>query len=233
LVWIAPPSTDLRRFEQTPPPHAAPAGAVTILFVGRLEPRKGVMVLAEAYRRLCADGLPVRLVIAGSGEEEPRLRRFIALHRLPGVVLAGRFSDQDAPQVYAQGDIVCAPSPYGESFGIVIAEAMASARPVVAAANRGYRTLLTGEGAALLAPPGDPAGLYQRLKGLVLDPALRARYGAWGRDQARRYDCRQLAPRLIDIYRQALMLPSRAAEPWDGRWSPARSPALEPGRRSG
>jgi phosphatidylinositol alpha-mannosyltransferase len=199
---------------------------VTLLFVGRLEPRKGVMVLAEAYRRLCADGLPVRLVIAGGGDEEPKLRRFVARHSLPEVVFAGRFEDADAVAVYASGDIVCAPSPYGESFGIVIAEAMASGRPVVAAANRGYRTLLTGEGAQLLAPPGDAEAFYRRLKALVLDPALRARMGAWGRVEARRYDCRQIAPRLVDIYRHAMASPRPAA----GRapsWSPASRPALE------
>jgi phosphatidylinositol alpha-mannosyltransferase len=227
-VWIAPPCTDLARFGEAPAPAAAPGRPVTILFVGRLEPRKGVMLLAEAYRRLCADGLAVRLVIAGSGEDEPRLRRFVADHGLTDVVFAGRFEDADAVGVYASSDIVCAPSPYGESFGIVIAEAMASGRPVVAAANHGYRTLLTGKGAELLAPPGDAEGLYRKLKPLVQDPELRAAYGAWGREEARRYDCRQVAGRLMDIYRHAMAVPRPAARAGARRWSPAPRPALEP-----
>ena len=226
-VWIAPPCTDLRRFDQAPAsPERAPGAPITILFVGRLEPRKGVMLLLEAYRRLVADGLPVRLVIAGSGGEEAALRRFVTLHRLPDVVFSGRFEDADAPGLYADCDVVCAPSPYGESFGIVIAEAMASGKPVVAAANHGYRTLLTGPGAQLLAPPGDAGGLYQRLKRLVQQPDLRAQLGAWGRTEARRYDCRELAPRLADIYRQAMIAHGQGARP--ARWTPAPLPSLEP-----
>ena len=228
IVWIAPPCTDLRRFEQAAAPERAPGDPVTILFVGRLEPRKGVMLLLEAYRRLCADALPVRLVIAGSGGEEPALRRFAALNRLTDVVFAGRFDDADAPAVYASADIVCAPSPYGESFGIVIAEAMASGKPVVAAANHGYRTLLTGPGAEHLAAPGDAEGLYHRLRRLVLDPALRLELGAWGRVEARQYDCRNLAPRLVDIYRHAMASRQHAAERGTPRWTPAPQPQFEP-----
>ncbi len=210
-IWVMPPCTDLRRFAPEPERSARPPGQpVTILFVGRLEPRKGVMLLLESYRRLCADGLDVRLVIAGDGGEEPALRRFAGQHRLPGVSFIGRFDAADAPGLYAACDIACAPSPYGESFGIVVAEAMASGKPVVAAANSGYRTLLTGEAAELLAPPGDAITLYDRLKRLASDPQLRARLGAWGQMEAQRYDCRSVAPKLLDIYRRAMASPMRA-----------------------
>ncbi len=80
---------------------------------------------------------------------------------------------------------------------------------MVAASNRGYRTLLTGEAAALLAPPGDAAGLQDRLKTLVLDPALRTRLGAWGLSESQRYDCRTVAPTLVEIYRHAIAYPRR------------------------
>ncbi len=222
-VWIAPPCTDLLRFA----PDAKPAepGAdepVTILFVGRLEPRKGVGLLLESYRRLREDGLSTRLVIAGCGAEEPALRAFVQRHGLADVSFLGRFDEAESPALYASCDIFCAPSPYGESFGIVIAEAMASGKPVAAAANRGYRTLLTGEAAELLAPPGDAEALYRRLKRLVLDPALRARLGAWGLTHARRYDCRAVAPAIVDIYRRAMEAP-RAA-----RRAVSPHPAAEP-----
>ncbi len=209
-IWLSPPCTDLRRFSAGAAPRtSAPGDPVTILFVGRLEPRKGVMLLLQAYRGLCADGLDVRLVIAGSGGEEPALRRYAAEHHLAGVSFLGRFDQAETPGLYAACDIACAPSPYGESFGIVVAEAMASGRPVVAASNRGYRTLLTGEAAALLAPPGDAAGLQDRLKTLVLDPALRTRLGAWGLSESQRYDCRTVAPTLVEIYRHAIAYPRR------------------------
>ena len=209
-VWVAPPCTDLRRFAPSEPSaETVPGQPVKILFVGRLEPRKGVMLLLEGYRRLIADGLAVELVIAGSGAEEPALRQFVARHHLPGVSFLGRFEEAASPGLYAACDIACAPSPYGESFGIVVAEAMASGKPVVAAANRGYRTLLTGEAAALLAPAGDADGLYQRLKTLVLDPGLRAKFGAWGQERALLYDCRSVAPTLLEVYRSAMASPRR------------------------
>jgi phosphatidyl-myo-inositol alpha-mannosyltransferase len=140
-------------------------------------------------------------------------------------VFLGRFEDEAAPALYADCDIVCAPSPYGESFGIVIAEGMAAGKPVVAAANRGYRTLLTGRGAQLLAPAGEAEGLHVRLRKLVLDPALREELGRWGQAEARRYDCRAVAPKLMDIYEHAIAVHARSSRPRP-RWTPAPRPDL-------
>ena len=206
-VRIAPPCTDLRRFSDCVEAARPDPDEVTLLFVGRLEPRKGAMLLLRAYRRLCLEGLPVRLVIAGGGSEEAALRRYVERARLPRVSFAGRFPDSEAPALYANCDIACAPSPYGESFGIVIAEAMAAGKPVVAAANPGYRTLLQAQADALLAAPGDVDGLCRRLRRLVLDPELRGRLGRWAQQEARRYDCRAVAPELVDLYRQAISAP--------------------------
>ncbi len=81
---------------------------------------------------------------------------------------------------------------------------MAAGKPVVAAANRGYRTLLEAHADELLARPGDAEGFADRLRRLVLDSELRARLGAWGRAEARRYDCRTVAPDLVATYRRAM-----------------------------
>jgi phosphatidylinositol alpha-mannosyltransferase len=203
-VSIIPPCTDLRRFQAAVAPPAAPGSPITILFVGRLEPRKGVMVLLKAYRMLCAEGAPVRLLIAGAGREEPALRSYVAEHDLTGVEFLGAFDDAVAPALFAGCDIFCAPSPYGESFGVVLAEAMAAGRPVVAARNRGYRTVMQGEAEPFLADPGDEASLHDRLGQLVRDPALRRRLGDWGRAAAPSYDCRAVAPRLVTVYAEAI-----------------------------
>ena len=206
---ISPPCTDLRRFSGQGAQTTAPGAKVTLLFVGRLEPRKGVMVLLRAYHRLCREGLPVRLLIGGAGSEEAALRRYVGRHALPEVNFLGRFADADAPDLYAACDIACAPSPYGESFGIVVAEAMAAGKPVVAAANRGYSALLAAHADTLLAAPGDADAMYRRLRALVIDPDLRRRLGEWARAEAHRYDCRTVAPDLVDLYRQAIGSPSR------------------------
>lgn len=208
---LLPPCTDLRRFMSGAAPFDRYRdGRVNILFLGRLEPRKGAAILVEAYRRLCAEDLPVRLLIAGDGDLAPMLRGAVAKHGVPRVEFIGRFPDADAPRWYATCDIYCAPSMYGESFGIVLTEAMASGRPVVAAANHGYRTVLRGEAAAFLAPPGDVDATYRLLRQLVLDAPMRERLGDWGLREAPRYDCRVLAPQFEAIYRRAMATARRA-----------------------
>ncbi len=203
--FILPPCTDLRRFLQAPEsPPRKDGQPITILFAGRLEPRKGAMVLLQAYRRLCAEGLAVRLQIAGAGQEEAALRQRVIDESIPDVAFTGHFQDAEAPALFGGCDIFCAPSIYGESFGIVLAEAMTAGRPVVAAANRGYRTVLTGQGARFLTHPRDVDALYRALRTLVLDESLRVELGAWGRREALQYDCRQVAPRLIEVYAAAI-----------------------------
>lgn len=205
-VNILPPSTDLSRFAvaRLSKRPRFDDGRINILFLGRLETRKGAALLLDAYRRLITDELPVRLIIAGKGEKENALREFGAAHALPNLEFIGGFFDDEAPQLYADCDIFCAPAPYGESFGIVIAEAMASGKPVVAAANAGYRSLLTGEGARFLTPPGDVEALTDALRTLVDDADLRAKLGAWGRGHAPNYDARAVAPKFVAVYEEAI-----------------------------
>jgi phosphatidylinositol alpha-mannosyltransferase len=201
---IVPPCIDLQPFMVGAAAFAAQRdGKLNILYLGRLEPRKAVMSLLRAYRDLAAEIANLRLLIAGDGPERPALEAFVAQRHLPNVVFLGRVTDDEKPRWYATADIVCAPSAYGESFGIVIAEAMASGRPVVAAANAGYRDLVTGPGAEFLFTPGDDAALTRHLARLGGDPDLRARLGAWGRRHAAQYDCANVAPRLLAIFEAA------------------------------
>jgi phosphatidylinositol alpha-mannosyltransferase len=200
-VTVFPPCTDLRPFSTASPQPGLADGRLNILFLGRLERRKGVLLLLEAFRSL--QGKNLRLIIAGAGPQEAALKVFAKRHGLTEVVFAGAPSET-APW-FAACDIFCAPSPFGESFGIVIAEAMAAGKPVVAAANAGYRTLLTGEAARFLVPPGDAAALAGALAMLAADRELRHRLGEWGRGSASAYDCRALAPRLEEIFRDAIV----------------------------
>jgi phosphatidylinositol alpha-mannosyltransferase len=204
-IHIIAPCTDLARFAGVPAAHAEPGAPVRILFLGRLEPRKGALLLLEAYRRLRAENPEIVLTIAGEGPEETALRDYVRAHALAGVTFHGAFRDAETPSLYAACDIFCAPSPYGESFGIVIAEAMAAGRPVVAAANSGYAQLLTGEAAPFLVPPFDIDALAGALKRLVRDPLLRDRLGAWGRENSVQYDCNRVVHRLVTLYERALV----------------------------
>lgn len=203
-VAILPPCTNLRRFATAGPPVARFRDErLNILFLGRLEPRKGAMVLLQAYLELWRGGLPVRLLIAGDGPERSALERFAREHGVGEAVFLGVVADAEVPQWYATCDVFCAPSLYAEGFGIVLAEAMASGKPIVAAANAGYRNVLRGEAAAFLVRPGDRAATRDRLAALLADPALRHRLGAWGRSEAAHYDSEALAPHFVGLYEQA------------------------------
>jgi phosphatidylinositol alpha-mannosyltransferase len=197
-----PPCTDLRPFRAAAPLAAFRDGRINILFLGRLEPRKGAMLALMAYHKLCGSGLPVRLIVAGGGPQEAALRDYVRAQGVAHVEFVGA-PDETAP-LFASADIFCAPSPYGESFGIVLVEAMAAGKPVVAAANSGYSTVLTGAAADFLVKPGSVEALAAVLEMLARNGDLRARLGAWGREAAMGYDCRALAPSLVMLYEAAI-----------------------------
>jgi phosphatidylinositol alpha-mannosyltransferase len=207
---VIPPCVNLRRFHDGVPPLDGYGGdRVNILFVGRLEPRKGAMVLLKAYEELCRQNLPVRLLIAGDGPERQMLEWTTANDRIPNVTFFGRVEELDLPRLYATCDLFCAPSLYGEGFGIVLVEAMASGKAVVAAANVGYRTVLQGEAAHFLVEPGNVADLSSKLQLLVTQPARRKGLGDWGRQEATRYDSDSLAPTFVSLYEQAILSKDR------------------------
>src|SRR6185503_10970237 len=106
-------------------------GKTNILFVGRLEPRKGAMYLLEAYAKLKPKYPDTRLFICSLGPQLGKLRRFVHDNRLQDVLFAGRPDDIDKARFYKTADIFCAPSTGQESFGIVLLEAMAAGLPVV------------------------------------------------------------------------------------------------------
>jgi phosphatidylinositol alpha-mannosyltransferase len=184
----------------------------TVLFVGRLEPRKGVLLLIEAFARVREAHPGVRLVVCGDGEQRraaAELAEKRGLHH--AVTFTGALPDAERLALYAHADVFCAPSPYGESYGLVIAEAMAAGLPVVAAANAGYRTVLTGAGAAGLAKPGDVAHLAQRLVTVLGAGELRCELSEWGRVQARRSDVNARLQDFLDVYSPEQRGISRAA----------------------
>ncbi len=147
---------DVARFAKAPP---WPTEAPTILFIGRHEPRKGLAVLVEAMARLGPD---VRLWVAGEGPQTPRLRNRTAEDRR--ISWLGRISDAELSSRLRGADVLCAPSLHGESFGMVLLEAMAASTVVVASDLPGYRSVARPERDALLVPPGDPLALADALR---------------------------------------------------------------------
>ena len=205
-IEILPPAIDLAAWyaagAQARPRD--PASPRRVLFLGRFEARKGLDVLVDAWPRISAlsPGAPPELVIAGGGELAPLAEALVASD--PGhVSIVPRPSDADARRLVAEADLMVAPAPWGESFGLVLIEAMAAGTAVVAAANPGYAGVLTGPGEAARVAPGDAGALARRVVDLLADPARREALRTWGLDHARRFDVSVVAPRLLDLYRRA------------------------------
>ena len=170
-------------------PSSMPADRRHVLYVGRLEPRKGVEHLVDAMARVQRDAPGTRLVVVGEGPSRPAIEARIRETRAD-VQLTGRLTDEELVSHYGAADVVCSPALGDESFGIVLLEAMAAGRPVVATDIQGYRELVADGATAgvRLVSAANPLALAGELAALLRDGALRERLGAAGRAFAARFD---------------------------------------------
>ena len=171
----------------------------SIFFCGRHEPRKGLEVLLQAHATLPDN---VDLWIASEGPETERLKREWAGDSR--IMWLGRISDAEKAKRLSQADVFCAPSLGGESFGVVLIEAMAAATPIVASALDGYMNVATNEVDALLVEPNDPAALEAALRRILLDQELAHRLVHRGQERATGFSMVQLASTYVDIYRRVI-----------------------------
>lgn len=181
--------------------NAGRAGDRRILFIGRPERRKGLPLLLEAFGRLRTRATldlvgPSASDVARSGAAlPPSARERIHAH--------GRVDNETRETLLAAASILCAPALEGESFGVVLAEAMAAGVPVVASAIPGYREVVEPD-CGRLVPPGDAIALACALDDLLADAGLRARMGAAGRIVAVRYSWTVVSDRVVAVYRRVL-----------------------------
>ena len=170
-----------------------------IFFCGRHEPRKGLSVLLEAHSQLPAD---VRLWIASDGPETEELKaRYPADSRIEWL---GRIPDDEKLDRLARAAVFCAPSLRGESFGIVLLEAMAAGTPVVACDIDGYRNVATHGENALLVPPGDSGALAAALARIIADSRLAASLTEAGQEHSQSFSMDSLAVKYVEMYYRAL-----------------------------
>lgn len=201
---VIPNGVDLKRFNTgVKPMPGFDDGKLNILFVGRLEKRKGVNYLLDAFRKLKKDYPGIRLIIVGPGLNlRKRYEIKVRVQRIKDVVFTGGVPYEELPRYYQAADIFCAPATGKESFGIVLLEAMALGKPIVATSNAGYASVITDGEQGLLVPPRSSKALAQALKRLIDDPALRARLGASGLASVGQYDWPLVARRVMDYYIQ-------------------------------
>jgi phosphatidylinositol alpha-mannosyltransferase len=195
---LTPNGVDVERFSRAHPLEL-PSGPKRVLFLSRIERRKGLEVLVQAMTRL--RDVDVELLVAGAGPEETACRRLARRLQVPARWL-GHLSDGDVARAYRSADVYCAPGLGGESFGIVLAEAMAAGLPVVCSDLPGFRAVAGG--AATLVPPGDAGSLADALRAALNDDARAGAMRVGSARIARAFDWSRLVVGVEKAYADAV-----------------------------
>ena len=205
---VLPNAVDLAAFRDARPFPRRGLDPLHILFLGRLVPRKGCMTLLQAARLLAENSAtpPFAVTICGAGPLELELRRYVDAHDLGSIVrFMGFVSEEEKPRYYASADLTVFPSYGGESFGIVLPEAMASGRAAVLGGdNPGYRYVLGDCPGEVLFDPHDPKALADRLASFMADPAKRRHIAAWQQHHVARFDIGLVGREVERLYLSAL-----------------------------
>jgi len=202
---IIPNGIDLERFNPSVPPIKKYLdGKINILFLGRIEERKGLIYLLKAYKILEKKFSNLRLIIVGKGPLKEEMELWVKDNSLKDVVFEGEAKEEKIPSYYKTCDIYVSPAIFGESFGIVLLEAMALGKPVVAFANSGYRAVLRGRGAKFLVRPKNFRGLAEKIGLLIKNPLLRERMGEWGQEEVKKYSWPKISKQVFDFYKLCL-----------------------------
>jgi phosphatidyl-myo-inositol alpha-mannosyltransferase len=197
---LIPNGVPVRKFEKADPLPGWPGPGGALGFLGRMdEPRKGFAILLRAFEMLAAERPGLRLLVAGHGDADEALGRTPAALR-DRIVMLGQVSDADKVRVYHSVDVFCAPNTGGESFGIVLAEAMAAGAPIVASDLDAFRQVLRRGQAGELFPTGNAAELAAAAGRLLDQPELRAGLSAAASAAVRAYDWPVVARDVVRVY---------------------------------
>ena len=180
-------------------------GKQNIVFVGRLERRKGLKYLIKAYRQVKQEIPNSRLIVVGPGSR-PRKKheKWVKRNGLQDVVFVGYADYADLPRYYQTADVFCSPATGRESFGIVLLEAMILGKPIVATNIQGYASVVTHGKEGLLVPPKNSGELARALISLMKDEKLRQQMGAEGKLTAEAYSWERVAQKVFDYYVRVL-----------------------------
>lgn len=197
---VIPNGVDADRFARAVPIARWQDGTRNVLFVGRFEPRKGLLDLLKAYRILRKTGCPCRLLVVGGGPQEREARRYVMTRRLGRVEFLGRVSDEERDALFKTADVYVSPATGRESFGIVLLEAMAAGTAIVCSDIHGYKGVVRRDRDALLVPPRDSKALAAAVGRLVADDDLRASMSASGLERAQEYTWERVTAKVEDYY---------------------------------
>lgn len=202
-VAIIPNGIDLEAFK-VPARRSDVRKKKTIFYVGRLEQRKGVKYLLLAFQRLQQKHPEVSLVVAGDGPDREKLEMLAADLELKNVTFAGRISDKEKHRYLRTADLFCSPALHGESFGIVLLEAMASGLVTVAGDNPGYSSVMQGLGGLSLVNPRHEAEFARRMDLLLHETDLRKIWRTWAAEEITQYSYPNVVTQYEEIYNHAI-----------------------------
>jgi phosphatidyl-myo-inositol alpha-mannosyltransferase len=191
---------DVGHFQRAVPVARWQDGCPNLLFVGRLEDRKGLSHLLKAFRLIRRSGVECRLLVVGSGPHEREARRYVMTRGLGNVEFLGRVSDAEKAQLFRTADVFVSPATGRESFGIVLLEAMAAGTPIVCSDIHGYKGVVQRGRQAILVPPRDSKALAAGISELLADADLRARMGAAGLARANEFSWEHVAAKVEEYY---------------------------------
>ena len=199
---LVPVDIDLSLYKAAP--HDDTNDHKTILYVGRLETRKGVAFLLQAFAALQLRHPEVRLDILGDGTNRRKLELLARQLQIRHVTFLGYRDTTEKLQRFRTADLYCSPAIHGEGFGKVLLEAMAVGIPTVAGNNPGYATVLTGFGTLSLVNPRDTTDFARRLELLLFRNDLRALWRTWAAREVQQYSTENMLDTYEAIYAHAL-----------------------------
>jgi phosphatidyl-myo-inositol alpha-mannosyltransferase len=208
-----PNGVDVRFFADAEPLDGYPRQGPTIGFVGRFtEPRKGMPILLAAMRQLVPQLPGLRLLVVGRGDADD-LKRAAGPELADRIDLLGQVDDETKARALSSVDVYCAPNTGGESFGVILIEAMAAGTPVVASDLDAFRRVLDDATAGVVTPVGDSTALAKALYAVLTDPARRAALSAEGSRRVAVFDWSVIADQVLRVYETAIAAdPRRVGE---------------------
>jgi phosphatidylinositol alpha-mannosyltransferase len=202
---IIPNGIDTHRFNpDVKPMEELEKFSPKILFVGRFEPRKGLKYLLQAFPMVIKKFPAAKLIVVGRGFLERYYRRYVEEHIKEHVIFCGHVSAEDLPRYYASCDIYCSPATGAESFGIVLLEAMATSKPIVASDIPGYKKVMTDGEEGLFFRVRNPESLAEKINILLSDKEKMHTMGKKGRETALVYDWRRVTKQVERFYEELL-----------------------------